>query len=106
MNRMQESRGAQMPTPTLGTFTPTLPSTGSGPPPVVTVTELAFINASLVVNVTGIGVLGIAVVTIIVNGVPSLGVLTGASVNIPGTAAVLHFSAGTYLGDNVYTGVI
>lgn len=105
MNRMPESRGAQMPMPTLGTFTPTLPSIGTTPP-VVTVTEFAFINASLVVNVTGIGILGVALVTIIVNGVPSVGILTGASVNIPGTTAVLHFSVGTYFGDTVYTGVI
>jgi hypothetical protein len=104
-SRDRGDRGNQPSAPLKGVFTPTLLAAGTTPP-AVTITEAGFLNASIQVSITLLGVLGVALYTVTVNGVPSAGLTTLASVAVPGfPSAFLHFSAGTYAADNVYTGV-
>lgn len=88
-------------TPLRSAFTALLAGAG----PAVTVSESVFYGVSLVV-ITAVGVLGIALFTYTINGVPGLGGTTAASFNVTELPGVqLQFSAGTY-AVNTLNGVV
>lgn len=108
--RSPHERSGMSPAPNIaGSFTPMLSGIGTGGPPSVTVTESAFLNSTLRVEITLGGVLGVALFRWSINGGAfTLGVSVGPAAVLAGLlgAPTLNFSAGTYFADNVYTGVI
>lgn len=86
--------------------TPTLMGSGTAPP-TVTMSESGFLGVPIVVQITTLGILGVAVFTYQIGAQAAvLGVLAAASVALGSTGVTLQFSAGTYAADNVYRGFV
>lgn len=98
---LAQRRIAAVKTPLRSAFTAVLAGAG----PAVSVVESVFYGVALVV-VTAVGVLGVALFTYTINGVPGVGGTTAASFNVTELPGVqLQFSAGTYV-INTLNGIV